>query len=578
MKKNMLLKIFCALLLISCYSYSQQEAAKVRIGTFDSRCIAMAYGRTDFLKNIEDFRTRHAKAKEDGSQELIKEMGQLGPTKHVVMNQQASGKKKNNPITYIRNKEVTHKTVQIGRTKFQNLNTESRERIGMIESTDNVDFKQDESTGLFKFIKKVEVTPDAQYLTGCFSRINYVPATDRFVATFGGMLAEPSKKGFSFKEYTTDMVETGNSGVFANDVADAGSIMIENTYYHAGMSAQEGIIGWNLCKYDAVNWNPLIEVFYPLVGFPRERECDPMVAFVNGQIDVSAQFNDNENGDPPPEFTIGAATHHHFFSLDFEFLSFRVLNEPQHICGSSMIYVDSLYYFISANAFVGDVILMIYDHNWNFIDSKVLAEDAHWSTGLAFDGQMFYLAYINTSRKTEKCWYLNTRLAAFDRNWNLIEDIPVTDFTSADSKLAGRPWVIHHDNHLYVSFDVDSIDANTFEEMHNWQAYVSVYELTPSPSSLEPVERVPKVFYLEQNYPNPFNPTTSIQYAVSSRQFVTLKIYDVLGNEVGTLISEEKEAGTYEVEFNAEKLSSGVYFYQLRAGSFVETKKMILLR
>jgi len=92
---------------------------------------------------------------------------------------------------------------------------------------------------------------------------------------------------------------------------------------------------------------------------------------------------------------------------------------------------------------------------------------------------------------------------------------------------------------------------------------------------------IPGEFSLEQNYPNPFNPTTSIQYAISSRQFVSLKVFDVLGNEAATLVNEYKTAGSYEVEFNVgqtSSLSSGVYYYQLKAGSFVETKKMILLR
>jgi len=91
-------------------------------------------------------------------------------------------------------------------------------------------------------------------------------------------------------------------------------------------------------------------------------------------------------------------------------------------------------------------------------------------------------------------------------------------------------------------------------------------------------------FILSQNYPNPFNPSTSIQYSIASRQFVTLKVYNVLGKEVATLVSEEKPAGSYEVEFNSVKtlhamsLPSGVYFYQLRAGDYNETKKMILLK
>ncbi|OGU82671.1 MAG: hypothetical protein A2W11_03200 [Ignavibacteria bacterium RBG_16_35_7] len=89
---------------------------------------------------------------------------------------------------------------------------------------------------------------------------------------------------------------------------------------------------------------------------------------------------------------------------------------------------------------------------------------------------------------------------------------------------------------------------------------------------------IPDKFYLSQNYPNPFNPTTSIQYAVSSRQFVSLKVYDILGNEIETLVNEEKQVGTYELTWNAASLSSGVYFYQLKAGNFIETKKMILLK
>jgi hypothetical protein len=89
---------------------------------------------------------------------------------------------------------------------------------------------------------------------------------------------------------------------------------------------------------------------------------------------------------------------------------------------------------------------------------------------------------------------------------------------------------------------------------------------------------LPELPYLDQNYPNPFNPSTSIQYAISNRQFVTLKVYDILGNEITTLVNEEKPTGEYEIEFDGSKLPSGIYFYQLKAGNFVETKKMILLK
>jgi len=97
---------------------------------------------------------------------------------------------------------------------------------------------------------------------------------------------------------------------------------------------------------------------------------------------------------------------------------------------------------------------------------------------------------------------------------------------------------------------------------------------------------LPDKFELYQNYPNPFNPTTKIRYSIpfvethggASVQNILLNVYDVLGNEITTLVNEEKPPGVYEVEFDGSKLSSGVYFYQLRAGSVVNNKKMIYLR
>lgn len=90
--------------------------------------------------------------------------------------------------------------------------------------------------------------------------------------------------------------------------------------------------------------------------------------------------------------------------------------------------------------------------------------------------------------------------------------------------------------------------------------------------------QVPIKFKLKQNYPNPFNPTTVISYQLAAHSRVSLKVYDILGNEIATLINEEKHTGTFEVKWDASKFPSGVYFYQLKAGSFIETKKMVLLR
>ena len=89
----------------------------------------------------------------------------------------------------------------------------------------------------------------------------------------------------------------------------------------------------------------------------------------------------------------------------------------------------------------------------------------------------------------------------------------------------------------------------------------------------------PKMFELFQNYPNPFNPSTIINYSVPKSSLVTIKVYDVLGREVATLVKENKKAGSYSVQFNAGNgFSSGVYFYRMQAGSFVQTKKLLLIK
>jgi len=96
--------------------------------------------------------------------------------------------------------------------------------------------------------------------------------------------------------------------------------------------------------------------------------------------------------------------------------------------------------------------------------------------------------------------------------------------------------------------------------------------------SVDKIPNIPNTITLYQNYPNPFNPTTVIKYQIPELSFVTLKVFDALGNDIATLVNEEKPIGSYEVEFEARNLPSGIYFYRLQAGSFVETKKMILLK
>lgn len=123
----------------------------------------------------------------------------------------------------------------------------------------------------------------------------------------------------------------------------------------------------------------------------------------------------------------------------------------------------------------------------------------------------------------------------------------------------------------------------------NTPARIITIKYSQSPSDVQEINsEIPNSYSLQQNYPNPFNPTTKIGYVIPNgvRNLVTLKVYDVLGNEIATLVNEEKSAGRYEVNFDASRFASGIYFYKLQAGNpstgsgqgFVETKKMILLR
>jgi hypothetical protein len=106
--------------------------------------------------------------------------------------------------------------------------------------------------------------------------------------------------------------------------------------------------------------------------------------------------------------------------------------------------------------------------------------------------------------------------------------------------------------------------------MFNENGVVSVKEATTN--------NISRTYTLFQNYPNPFNPTTTISFSLPSKSFVTLKMFDVLGKEVASIVSEEMSQGSYSMQWNASNMPSGVYFYRLQAGSFTETRKLVLLR
>jgi photosystem II stability/assembly factor-like uncharacterized protein len=236
--------------------------------------------------------------------------------------------------------------------------------------------------------------------------------------------------------------------------------------------------------------------------------------------------------------------------------------------------------------------------NWTHISSSL---PVRWITRVAVDPFNSMIAYVTLSgyRYDEYLPHVY-RTTDAGTSWQDISsnlpDAPVNDII-VDPNIAGR---------IYVGTDVgvfftDSLGVNwnylgtalpnspvTDLVLHNPTRTLiaatygrSMYSIdltliVEAENEISPVED----FILYQNYPNPFNPSTTINYLIPEISFVTLKVYDVLGNEVVTLVNEEKTAGEYNVEFRIDnlELSSGIYFYQLKAGSFIQSKKMILLK
>ena len=149
-----------------------------------------------------------------------------------------------------------------------------------------------------------------------------------------------------------------------------------------------------------------------------------------------------------------------------------------------------------------------------------------------------------------------------------------------DNEEQGMGVGVDSENNTYVTGyfeDTIFLDDSSITSIQGNDIFIAKLN-TSGVSFVDDYNAVLRSFELKQNYPNPFNPTTKIKYQIPQLSFVTIKVYDVLGNEISTLVKEEKPQGSYEVEFKATNFPSGIYFYRLQAGNFVETKKMLLLK
>lgn len=226
--------------------------------------------------------------------------------------------------------------------------------------------------------------------------------------------------------------------------------------------------------------------------------------------------------------------------------------------------------------------------------------------GISDSGQAFYTRHAAagvTGEGSPLTWHINSKLGAdsvnaFKKIKITMANIPkgmnnLMDWyrsPTGGNKLKNTPtaaWIrSQHDfDRKSYRYFRDSLNAS-FNSSVNLSAASTDGKVIGAtrwsylgPTNVSAIETgVPGVFSLEQNYPNPFNPSTTIKYQVPMNGLVSLKVYNLIGQEVATLVNEIQNASAYEASFDASKLSSGIYFYTLRSGNFVETKKMMLLK
>ena len=238
----------------------------------------------------------------------------------------------------------------------------------------------------------------------------------------------------------------------------------------------------------------------------------------------------------------------------------------------------------------------------------------------SFFGNGGYLRILRFSPADDKIYvttyspYVNKYITSYPDQMEMVYDMPLpVELASFNAKTAGQSVILNWRTATEVSnygFDIERASSLT-SSIQSWKKIGFVFGAGNSNSSkyyefldnnpvggskflyrlkqidtdgkyeysdIVEVELAPRVYELLQNYPNPFNPSTIISYSIPEKSNISLKIFNSLGSEVGELVKGEMEAGNYDVDFTASDLPSGVYFYRLQSGSFIDTKKMLLLK
>jgi len=339
------------------------------------------------------------------------------------------------------------------------------------------------SSSLVTLEKTITPVPDEIYSFGAFCRVNYLPNTDEFFITFGGANPTLQNKnpdpqaraggaeggnGYSYKVYSKDFEYTGKNGIIHQGGGDAASVVADDYYYFL----TGGREGWVLKKIEPTTWQTVKSVDISL-DQDHEISSDQMLAWSNGKLFASSQYDSSEPIGRKVDPFVGAASHVRVFDTELNQLDYFVLDDELHSNGSYLVYANEVYNYITSSAYFGDLIVMQYDKDWNYLGQKKLDEWALWSQGALYDAasQRFFVAYLDMdlNEMKKRVSNINVALGVFDKDWNLLEKVMVTDFTN--EKNAGRPWVILQEGKLYVSYDIAT------EGQFDWQCETKIYSL-----------------------------------------------------------------------------------------------------
>jgi len=311
------------------------------------------------------------------------------------------------------------------------------------------------------------------------------------------------------------------------------------------------------------------------------------------------------------------------------FLDGRIKGYPKYAPGSNNIVPEAMYFrmvrsnvYYGVNSFIDNGDETITDNATGLIWQK--ADDGNsrnWEDALAYAESLTFAGYSDwrlPNAKELQSIVDYTRCPDITNSPSIDAIFTTTEITDPDGNSGQYPYFWTSTSHLdgsnpysgavYVAFgEAQGKMNNMLMDVHGAGAQRSdpkVGDISNYPDFFGPQGDVryvfnyvrcvrdayltsavknnkrskPMSFKLEQNYPNPFNPSTEISYNLPEQSFVTLKVYDVLGREIFTLVNEDKPAGTYRINFDTIGLGSGVYFYQLKAENFMEKKKMILIK